>query len=123
MMTSPSTNSPVMKPEHALFAGGTHQVDQIKSVSWKSHQAQTTTTWTGDAGMPETDIEIRLQGTLVLVVAATALFTTFVLSGITFNLVNPGGAGATSYNFTYTGSQSASYIQSLFAVGANITLG
>ena len=97
------------------------QKDTVKSVSWQSHQVQTNTVWEADGGLPETQINIVLVGRMTVAIAATALFATFVLSGITFTLNNPGGAGTTTYNFTYNGTQSAAYIQSLFATGANIT--
>lgn len=123
MIPSQSTNTAGI-PGHTVLAGDTtrSQIDQVAKVTWRSNTVQTSTSWEADTGMTDTAITITLNGTLAVVVAATALFTTFVLSGITFSLVHPGGIGTTSYNFTYTGTQSAAYIQGLLVAGANITL-
>jgi hypothetical protein len=108
-------------PELQVGAIAKPQANKVKSVKWASHAVQTNTLWTADDGLADVALSITLNGTLAVTIAATALFATFVLSGITFSLVNPGGAGTTSFNFTYTGTQSAAYIQGLFATGANIT--
>lgn len=119
---SPSENTVSIMPAQLLHAETViTQKDTVKAVSWQSHQVQTNTSWDVDGGLPETQINIVLNGRLTVAIAATALFATFVLSGITFTLVNPGGAGSTSFNFTYNGTQSAAYIHSLFTTGANIT--
>jgi len=65
---------------------------------------------------------IRLSGTLTVATALVAAFTYFVLSGVTFS-INGSTAGATTFNFTYSGPLSAQAVQALFAAGSNITLG
>jgi len=105
MLTSPPANVEA-KPSAS-------QTDKITTVTWAKYSLA-----------PESDMSataITLIGTITVAIAATALFATFVLSGITFSLVSPGGAGATSFNFTYTGTKSAAYIQGLLVAGANIT--
>lgn len=102
-------------------ASGASQTDKVTKVTWAAPAQHTGPTGSASAGKNDAAISITLNGTLVVAVAATALFASFVLSGVTFSLVNPGGAGSTSFNFTYTGTQSAAYIQGLLVSGSNIT--
>jgi hypothetical protein len=96
--------------------------DTIKSVNWATTTVTHSTTWDDEGKMTATAATITLTGRLTVALALTGAFITFVLSGITFTLSNPGVPGATSFNFTYTGTHSAAFIQSLFVTGANITL-
>lgn len=97
------------------------QQNTVAKVAWKSHSVQTTTTWTTDCWLPETETRITLGGILKLAVPATELYTSFEVNGHVFRLVNPRGAGTTAYNFTYTGKESAAAIHSLLVPGTGIT--
>lgn len=108
-------------PGHAANADTVlTEQNTVAKVAWKSHSVQVTTFWSTEDGLPETEINVTLQGIVKLAVPTTALFTSFVINGLTFTLENPRGAGTTAFNFTYAGTKSVAYVQSLLVPGARI---
>lgn len=102
-----------LTPNHLALlseASGSSQQDQIEKVVWHRSYSEL------DTG------NIVLSGTLTVATALAAAFTYFVLIGVTFS-INGSTAGATTFNFTYSGTLSAQAVQALFAPGSNITLG
>lgn len=110
-------------PGHAANADAVlTQQNTVAKVVWRSHSVQVTTFWSTENGLPETEINVTLHGIVKLAMPTTGQFATFLLNGLVFTLENPRGAGATTFNFTYAGTKSVAYVQSLLASGARITL-
>lgn len=88
------------------------QEDRVVYVKWKDSAA------TGDEAAAALTF---LSGTLTVTTALVAAFTIFVLSGVEFQITGD-PTGARTFDFTYSGNQSASAIQALFTAGAQILL-
>jgi type IV secretory pathway TrbD component len=84
------------------------QADTIASVHWTLAGADTEM--------------IVLNGTLTVTTALVTAFSYFVLAGVTFSILSL-QPGATSFAFSYAGSQRRHRIMSLFTRGATILLG
>lgn len=88
---------------------GSSQTDTVKTVQWNSSLE--------DPAGPLTFI----SGTLTVNAALLAAFSTFVLSGVEFQITSAPARG-TTISFNYSGTRSAQAIKDLFTAGAKILL-
>jgi hypothetical protein len=94
----------------AYLANGSGQSDTLESVNWDST--------TDDDGEGNT----YLTGTITVGTALTAAFSFFILSNIQFTVTKP-AKGGTAVRFSYSGTQSKSFIQGLFTSGVQLLFG
>jgi hypothetical protein len=115
-VTLASSGSWILSPGHPApellgsTSEGGAQMDVIQSVSWNQMAAVPEGTFTS------------LSGILTVSAALGARFTYFVLSGVTFSIVNA-QPGQTTFAFRYSGTKSARMVMSLFRAGAQLALG